>query len=76
MTGYPIPNFVETSIALVSKDDTFARENQIAVLNVFISDFSLRTDLIFPFLLSYKSSNDLKYFGMENPRFWYIPTLE
>ena len=64
---HTIPNFIETSIALVSKDDIFARDNQIEVLNVFISDFSLRTDLIFPFLFSYIYSNDLKYFGMDNP---------
>ena len=48
---HTIPNFIETYITLVSKDDIFAIENQIAVLNVFISDFSLHTDLIFPFFI-------------------------
>ena len=40
-------NFLKPSIALGSKDDIFARENEIASLNVFLPDFSLRTDLVF-----------------------------
>ena len=41
------PSSVKTSIACGSKDDIFARENEIAVHNAFTSDFSLHTDLVF-----------------------------
>ena len=34
-----IPNFIQTSVAFGSKDDIFARYNEIAALNVFTSDF-------------------------------------
>ena len=34
-----IPNFIQTSVAFGSKDDFFARDNEIAALNGFTSDF-------------------------------------
>ena len=45
---YTSPNYIKTSIALGSKDDIFARENDITVHNTFTSDFSLHTNLVFP----------------------------
>ena len=39
------PKFLNTSIALGSKADIFAKDNEIAALNIFTSDFSLHTDL-------------------------------
>ena len=42
------PNSVKTSIAFGSKDNIFARENEITVHNALTSDFNLHTDLVFP----------------------------
>ena len=45
---HTIPNSIKTSIAFGSKDDIFARENEITVHNAFTSEFSLHVDLVFP----------------------------
>ena len=45
------PKFLNTSIALGSKADIFAKDNEIAALNIFTSDFSLHTDLFIPWVI-------------------------